>query len=391
MRVASPLPRESAKSMQADREASALQPQAPMLAEQRSVGVPKRIASAIVTPSRGDSSDGNVTKRFKGTPRSLAFETLTQQDPKPATEDEQVIEALNDMDITVQLDGGMMDCEMQNDDLMGLELAEMEEKSGHERADHGAEQISQKPTGRSSKHIKHGYKSSGSLGGQTKKFEILLRGSPQKRSSSSLSVRVPSGTGGSRRHHHNDQVIEALNDMDITEQLDGGLMDCEMENDDLMGLELAEMEDKNGHDRADHVADQKSQKLAGRSSRHIKHGYKSSASLGIQKKKFEILLRGSPQKRSSSSLAAPIATSYFRQIFESSNPEEIEEALAQVPTTITGDMNDNLTAPKIHSGYEIKVWEDPWIPSNPARPAVPIAPVMHPNMREFGHKLNSSS
>ncbi|XP_013594666.1 PREDICTED: uncharacterized protein LOC106302774 [Brassica oleracea var. oleracea] len=36
---------------------------------------------------------------------------------------------------------------------------------------------------------------------------------------------------------------------------------------------------------------------------------------------------------------------------------------------------------KIHSGYEIKVWEDPWIPSNPARPAVPIAPVMHPNMR----------
>ena len=38
-----------------------------------------------------------------------------------------------------------------------------------------------------------------------------------------------------------------------------------------------------------------------------------------------------------------IATSYFRQIFESSNPEDIEEALAQVPTTITGVMNDNLT------------------------------------------------
>ena len=40
-----------------------------------------------------------------------------------------------------------------------------------------------------------------------------------------------------------------------------------------------------------------------------------------------------------------IATSYFRQIFESSNPEDIEEALAQVPTTITGAMNENLTAP----------------------------------------------
>ena len=36
---------------------------------------------------------------------------------------------------------------------------------------------------------------------------------------------------------------------------------------------------------------------------------------------------------------------------------------------------------KIHSGYEVKVWEDPWIPTTPARPALPIAPVMHPNMR----------
>ena len=48
-----------------------------------------------------------------------------------------------------------------------------------------------------------------------------------------------------------------------------------------------------------------------------------------------------------------IATSYFRQIFESSNPEEIEEALAQVPTTITGDMNANLTAPV--SEWEVKL------------------------------------
>ncbi|XP_033133908.1 uncharacterized protein LOC117127485 [Brassica rapa] len=36
---------------------------------------------------------------------------------------------------------------------------------------------------------------------------------------------------------------------------------------------------------------------------------------------------------------------------------------------------------KIHSGYEVKVWEDPWIPTTPARPATPVAPVMHPNMR----------
>ena len=48
-----------------------------------------------------------------------------------------------------------------------------------------------------------------------------------------------------------------------------------------------------------------------------------------------------------------IATSYFSQIFESSNPEDIEEALAHVPTTITGAMNDNLTAPD--SEWEVKL------------------------------------
>ena len=39
-----------------------------------------------------------------------------------------------------------------------------------------------------------------------------------------------------------------------------------MQNNDLMELELAEMEDKTGHDRAGHVADQKLQKLAVKSS-----------------------------------------------------------------------------------------------------------------------------
>ena len=48
-----------------------------------------------------------------------------------------------------------------------------------------------------------------------------------------------------------------------------------------------------------------------------------------------------------------IATSYFRQIFESSNPEDIEEALAQVPTMITGTMNDNLIA--LVTKWEVKL------------------------------------
>ena len=48
-----------------------------------------------------------------------------------------------------------------------------------------------------------------------------------------------------------------------------------------------------------------------------------------------------------------IATSYFRHIFESSNPEDIEDALYQAPTTVTGAMNNNLTAPV--SEWEIKL------------------------------------
>ena len=35
---------------------------------------------------------------------------------------------------------------------------------------------------------------------------------------------------------------------------------------------------------------------------------------------------------------------------------------------------------KINSEYELKVWEDPWIPTTPGRPARPNAPVVHLRM-----------
>lgn len=38
------------------------------------------------------------------------------------------------------------------------------------------------------------------------------------------------------------------------------------------------------------------------------------------------------------------ATGYFRQIFESSNPEDIADALSEVSTTITEPINNDLTA-----------------------------------------------
>ena len=78
--------------------------------------------------------------------------------------------------------------------------------------------------------------------------------------------------------------------MDIADQQDGGLMDYEVQNDDLMGLELAEMEEKTSHTKS-----------AGRAPRGSKHGSKMRIPLGIQNKKFGILRRGSPHKRSSSS------------------------------------------------------------------------------------------
>jgi len=35
---------------------------------------------------------------------------------------------------------------------------------------------------------------------------------------------------------------------------------------------------------------------------------------------------------------------------------------------------------KVHSGYEINVWQDPWIPSTPARAARPRVLVVNPKM-----------
>ena len=35
---------------------------------------------------------------------------------------------------------------------------------------------------------------------------------------------------------------------------------------------------------------------------------------------------------------------------------------------------------KVHSGNEIGIWEDLWVPTIPARSARPITPVLHPMM-----------
>ncbi|KAF2582840.1 hypothetical protein F2Q68_00006425 [Brassica cretica] len=88
----------------------------------------KRLASTIVTPSRVDHDmDENVTKRTKGLTRSLSFTTLSDQEPVIVAGDNQIISALNDMEIEDQQDDGMMECEMPDEDLLGLDLKEMED------------------------------------------------------------------------------------------------------------------------------------------------------------------------------------------------------------------------------------------------------------------------
>lgn len=48
-----------------------------------------------------------------------------------------------------------------------------------------------------------------------------------------------------------------------------------------------------------------------------------------------------------------IVTCYFRQIFESSNPEDIADALSEASTTITKSFSNDLTAPVTE--WEVKL------------------------------------
>lgn len=87
----------------------------------------KRLASAIVTPSRIDHDmEENVTKRAKELTRSLSFTNLSDHEPVTVPADNQIIGALNDMDIEDNQEDGMMECEGIDEDLLGIDLKEME-------------------------------------------------------------------------------------------------------------------------------------------------------------------------------------------------------------------------------------------------------------------------
>ncbi|KAH0879459.1 hypothetical protein HID58_066853 [Brassica napus] len=80
-----------------------------------------KLASEIVTPTSPHSlhMSDNVTVRDRGVSKSLSFS------PK-AGGDDAIIRALGDMDLTVPQDEHMIDCEVNDDDILGMDLMEME-------------------------------------------------------------------------------------------------------------------------------------------------------------------------------------------------------------------------------------------------------------------------
>lgn len=153
----------------------------------------KKIASAIVTPSRLDRPmEDNVTVRNKGETRALALSPSGGQDP--TTADDQIIGALSDMELVEQSNDGMEE-ETEGDDLLGVELMEMECNNFHDdTAAKGAREDM-----RATRAKKHGSKRNAPLGIKNRKFEILRRGSPSKRSTSSRS-HVEGGDKQQSRH-----------------------------------------------------------------------------------------------------------------------------------------------------------------------------------------------
>ncbi|KAG5416113.1 hypothetical protein IGI04_003680, partial [Brassica rapa subsp. trilocularis] len=137
----------------------------------------RKLASAIVTPSRVRSSE-NMTVR--GRVDEVADARLLTFSPQAkGTVDDQIIGALSDMDLVDQQDSGLMDTDANEDDLLGDELMEME---GDALLNAECDTIDEK---KKAKHKRLGIRRSAPLGSSSRKFEILRRGSPSKRTARS--------------------------------------------------------------------------------------------------------------------------------------------------------------------------------------------------------------
>ncbi|KAG2311366.1 hypothetical protein Bca52824_022923 [Brassica carinata] len=145
----------------------------------------RKLASTIVTPSRLDYPMAeNVTVRNIGEGRYLTFSPLNGKESFQA--DDQIIEALHDMELVGQQDGEMMDVEVNEDDLLAIDLMELEDRRHQNSSSvgHGV-----KDSMSLKKRNKSGGKRGAPLGIPCKKFEIIRRGSPSAKS-------APSGSHG---------------------------------------------------------------------------------------------------------------------------------------------------------------------------------------------------
>ncbi|KAL0683700.1 hypothetical protein Bca4012_050548 [Brassica carinata] len=164
-------------------------------------GSSRKLASTIVTPVREPPMVENVTLRARGDARSLTFSPLRETEPSGAKD--QFIEALHDMELVDQQDGDMLDAEGNEDDLLGLDLMEMEDNGGRDKPP----EVKGKTSGtKSTRNRKLGVKRSAPLGIPSRKFKILRRGSPTKRSS--LASALAHGAESSRRHRQGTRKIK---------------------------------------------------------------------------------------------------------------------------------------------------------------------------------------
>ncbi|KAG2282472.1 hypothetical protein Bca52824_053692 [Brassica carinata] len=144
----------------------------------------------------------NVTKHAKGLTRSLSFTSLSEQGPAATDGDNQIIGALNDMDIEDQQEEEVMECDAPDEDLLGVELKEMEDTAARHDANMKTTcQDDNDNEAKALKNNKQGTRANVQLGFQSKKFEVLRRGSPRKSFSSSQGVHTTRHASRPKWHH----------------------------------------------------------------------------------------------------------------------------------------------------------------------------------------------
>nr|VDD59835.1 unnamed protein product [Brassica oleracea] len=99
-----------------------------------------------------------------------------------------------------------MECDVHDEDLLGLDLKEMEDSEvqpvvSMRTTEHG----SSGPSTKVSKSSRQGTKANVPLSFQHKKFEILRRGSPRKSSSSSQGAHMARDSSRSKRHYQSSR------------------------------------------------------------------------------------------------------------------------------------------------------------------------------------------